>query len=69
MSARAVPRSYKKDNWGNHVSSVRESVKKRGFWKRAAFQRGLEHGSRGIAIIAAVTSQLLVEKLRTGKYL
>jgi hypothetical protein len=39
-----VPRSYLEDNWGDPVSSVRESVK-----------RGLEHGSRGIAIVGAVT--------------
>jgi hypothetical protein len=39
---RSVQRSYKKDNWGNKVSSVRESVRKRGSWKGAAVQRGLE---------------------------
>jgi hypothetical protein len=26
LSARAVPRSYKEDNWGNQVSSVQEAV-------------------------------------------
>jgi hypothetical protein len=28
VSARSVPRTYKEDNWGNQVSSVREFVKK-----------------------------------------
>jgi hypothetical protein len=28
LSTWSVPRSYKKDNWGNQVSSVREAVKK-----------------------------------------
>jgi hypothetical protein len=30
---RSVPRGYMEDNWGNRVSSVRESVRKRGIWK------------------------------------
>jgi hypothetical protein len=46
-----VPRSYKEENWGNQVSSVRESVKKRGSWKGAAVQRGFEPESRELAII------------------
>jgi hypothetical protein len=29
LSARSVPRRSKEDNWGNQVSSVGESVKKR----------------------------------------
>jgi hypothetical protein len=29
-----VARSYKEDNWGNQVSSVWKSVKKRDSWKR-----------------------------------
>jgi hypothetical protein len=36
-------------------------------WKGAAIQRGLEHGSRGIAIVAAVTRQLLMKALQAGK--
>jgi hypothetical protein len=46
-----VPRSYKKDSLGNQISSVWEAVKKRDSWKRAAVQRGLEPGSRGIASV------------------
>jgi hypothetical protein len=41
--------SYKEDNGGDQVSSVRESVK-----------RGLEPGDRGIAIVEAVTRKRLV---------
>jgi hypothetical protein len=48
---RSMPRSYKEDNWGKKVSSVQESVKKTGSWKRAVVQRGLEPGSRGLAIV------------------
>jgi hypothetical protein len=32
-----------------------------------AIQRGLEPESRGIGIVGAVTTQLLVKKLRAGK--
>jgi hypothetical protein len=42
FSTRSVPRGYKKDNWGNQVSSVLEAVKKRDSWKTAAVQKGLE---------------------------
>jgi hypothetical protein len=38
-------------------------------WKGAAIQRGLEHGSRGIAIVGAVKRQLLVKTLQAGKHL
>jgi hypothetical protein len=41
---RYVQRSYKEDNWGNRVSSVWESVKKRVSWKGAAIQKELESG-------------------------
>jgi hypothetical protein len=43
FSVRAVPRSYKEDNWGNKVSSVPESVKKSQL--EAAIKRGLERGN------------------------
>jgi hypothetical protein len=33
FSTRAMPRSYKEDNWGNQVSSVLEAVKNRDSWK------------------------------------
>jgi hypothetical protein len=36
-------------------------------WKGATIQRGLEHGSRGIAIVGAVARQLAVKKLQAEK--
>jgi hypothetical protein len=42
FSTRSVERGYKEDNLRNRVSSVREYVRKRGSWKGAAVQRGLE---------------------------
>jgi hypothetical protein len=36
-------------------------------WKGAAIQRGLEHGSKGIGIVEAVTRQLLMKALQAGK--
>jgi hypothetical protein len=53
FSTRSAQRGYKEDNWGNRVSSVRESVKERGIWKGAAVQRGLGLGSRGIALVTS----------------
>jgi hypothetical protein len=37
-----VQMGYKEDSWVNRAISVRESVTKRGSWKGAAVQRGLE---------------------------
>jgi hypothetical protein len=51
-----VPRSYKQDEVKNYFSS-----------KGAAIQRGLEHESGGIAIVGAVTRQLLEKTLRAEK--
>jgi hypothetical protein len=47
---RSVERGYKEDNWGNRVSSLRESVKKRDSYmsdsrKKATIERELERGS------------------------
>jgi hypothetical protein len=47
----SAQRGCKKNNWGNRVSSVRESLKKRDIWKGAAVHRELEPGSRGITIV------------------
>jgi hypothetical protein len=51
FSTRSVKSGYMEDDWGNLVSSVRESVKERVCWKGAAVQRGLQRGSRGIALV------------------
>jgi hypothetical protein len=36
-------------------------------WKGAEIRRGPEHGSRGIAIVGAITRQILVKTLWAGK--
>jgi GNAT superfamily N-acetyltransferase len=65
LSTRVVRTSYKEDGWGNHVSSVREAVKRRaGGWREMAASlealrqvgtepsfRGRGYGSRGTAIV------------------
>jgi hypothetical protein len=61
FSTRAVPRSYKEENWGNQVSSVRESVKKRIRWKGAAIQARFERWSRKISNVKAVARERLVK--------
>jgi hypothetical protein len=53
-----VPRIYKEDNWGNQVSSVRDSVKKSDSLKGAVAQRGLE--SEDYPLLETVTRQRLV---------
>jgi hypothetical protein len=65
LFARAVLRSFKEDNWGKQVSSVREAVKKRGSWKEAAVQTELEPGSRGIAIVRSRYQETSSNRLRT----
>jgi hypothetical protein len=42
FSTRSIQRGYNEDNWGDRVSSVWASVRKRGSWKGAAIQKGLE---------------------------
>jgi hypothetical protein len=51
FSIRSVERGYKKNNWGNRISLVGESVKKRVQLEGAVVQRGLEPGGRGITIV------------------
>jgi hypothetical protein len=40
---------------------------KRDSWKGAAVQKGLQHGSRGIAIVKAVIRKRLANILQAGK--
>jgi hypothetical protein len=42
---------YKEDNWGNKVSYVLESVKKRCSWKGAILHSGLKPRGRRIATV------------------
>jgi hypothetical protein len=61
LSARAVPRSYKEDNWGDQINTLWKSeVMSQGqlvkgqleeSWKGAAIQRGLERGSWRISTV------------------
>jgi hypothetical protein len=51
FSTRSDQRGCKEDNWGNRVSSVWEFVRKRSSKKKAAVQRGIEPGSRGIVVV------------------
>jgi hypothetical protein len=61
LSTQAVPRSYKEDNWGNQVSSVWESVKKRGSWKGATIRRGFGEEAEESPLLEAVTREQLVK--------
>jgi hypothetical protein len=54
-----MPRVYKEGNWSKNSGS----------WKGAGIQGGLEPGTRGIAIVEAVTRQLLVKTLQAGKHI
>jgi hypothetical protein len=47
----SLQRGYLEDNWGDQVSSVRESVKKGVSLKGAAIQRKLERGSWRISTV------------------
>jgi hypothetical protein len=55
------------DIWGKQISSVREIVKKRGSWKGAAIQRGLEREVEESVLLEAVTRERLVKTQQAGK--
>jgi hypothetical protein len=67
FSTRFVPRSYKEDSWGNQVSSVRESVKKRVSWKGGAIQEDLSGEAEESPLLEAVTSERLVKTQEAEK--
>jgi hypothetical protein len=62
FSNRSVQRGCKEDNWGNPVSSVRKSVRKRVGWKGAAIQRGFEF----VKLLEAVTRERLLKTQQAG---
>jgi hypothetical protein len=68
-STRSVHKGYKEGNWGNRISSVRESVRKRGSWKGAAVQRGLERMKVKNLRLEAVARERLVKTQLAGKVL
>jgi hypothetical protein len=61
LSMRAMLRSYKEANWGNQVSSVRETVKKKDSWKRI----GKEPPFR--VELSAEAEEILVKTQQAGK--
>jgi hypothetical protein len=65
-----MPTSYKKGDWGDQVSSVREAVKKMGSWNRVAREPSLredERGNRRIPTVKAVTRERLVRTQHAGE--
>jgi hypothetical protein len=65
-----VPRSYK-DNWGNQVSSIRKTVKKKDSWKRVvrepSFREDLIAEAEESPMLEAVTRERLVKTQQSGK--
>jgi hypothetical protein len=51
----------KRDSWKRVEQKLEE------IWKEATIQRGLQHRSRGIATVGAITGQLLVKTTQAGK--
>jgi hypothetical protein len=69
FSTRSVQRDYKEDNWDNRVSSAREAVKERFSWKGAAVRKGIEPGSRGIAVVRSRHQATTIEDTAVWKNL
>jgi hypothetical protein len=61
LSPWVLTRSYVGDSQGSQVSSIWESVRKKGNWKGAAIQRGLEPGSLRISIVRSYYQGMAVE--------
>jgi hypothetical protein len=68
-----VPRRYKEDNWGNQVSSVQQSVKKRDSWKRAGreppLRKDLSAEAEEFPLLEAVIREGLVKTQQARKCL
>jgi hypothetical protein len=66
-----VPSSYKEDNWGNQVSSVREAVIKRDRWKRVGREppsrEDLSAEAEESPVFEAVSRVWLVKAQKAGK--
>jgi hypothetical protein len=71
LSVQAMSRSYTEDSWGNHVSSVREAVKKWDSWKRTGrqppFKENLAVETEESPLLEAVTREWLVKTQEAGK--
>jgi hypothetical protein len=59
-----VPRSYKEDNWGNQVSSVRESVKKTVVVREPPFREDVSAEAEESPLLEAVIRERLVKTQR-----
>jgi hypothetical protein len=62
LSTRAVPWGYTKDNWGNQVNSVRETVNKRDSWKGVGeppFREDLSAEAEEYPLLQAVARERL----------
>jgi hypothetical protein len=64
FSTWSVPRCYKQGTRVELWQLVGAIIR---CWKGAAIKRGLEPGSRGIAIVKSVTRKWLVKLLQAGK--
>jgi hypothetical protein len=51
FSTRSVPKTYKKDKWGNQISSAWATVKKSDSLEGAAVEKGLQPGNKGITVV------------------
>jgi hypothetical protein len=71
LSVQAVPRCFKKDSWGNHISTLQEAVKKRDSWKRVEreqpFRQDLSVKADKSPLLEAITRECLVKTQKTGK--
>jgi hypothetical protein len=69
LSALSVEKSYKEDNWATDSVLYRILPRKEFGWKGADLQRGLEHVSRGIAIIRSRYQETSSEDTESWKNL
>jgi RNase H-fold protein (predicted Holliday junction resolvase) len=71
FSTQSVQRGYKEDNWGDQVSSVRETVKKRGrrkeFCKRVWDERTSAHEAEESPLSKTVTRERTVKTQQARK--
>jgi hypothetical protein len=60
--------SYKADNWGKQVSSVREVVKKKSVGREPPVREGLNVEAEESPLLGAVTRERLVKLQQAAKY-
>jgi hypothetical protein len=67
LSTQLVPRSYEEDKWGNQISSVRESVKKKSVGRESPSREDLSSEAEESPLLEAVTRERLVKTQQAGK--